>query len=235
LTLQLESAVTEPLLTRVPTSCDVRPHEALLAALTLAAVRWRQHGDALLIDVEGHGREDLGRGLDVLHTVGWFTTLYPVRLQVSRGALERGHRGRAGLRSALDDLKAQLRRIPSRGVGYGLLRYLNASTSDSLRHGARAHILFNYLGRTGPRSSGAWRRAPEASVLGGFMDESMPMSHALSLNVVARDDASGPQLMASWSWSPAVLTEADVRRLAEGWFDVLRDVAALAQMLPQPE
>ena len=40
----------------------------------------------MLIDLEGHGREEIFADVDLSRTVGWFTSLYPVRLDP--GALD---------------------------------------------------------------------------------------------------------------------------------------------------
>jgi hypothetical protein len=57
----------------------------LAAGLALAIVKWR-HGrriaadSVVLIDFEGHGREEIVPGADLTRTVGWFTSMYPARL-----------------------------------------------------------------------------------------------------------------------------------------------------------
>ncbi len=75
--------VTEALLTAVPDQFNARVDDVLLTALALAVARIRGPG-ALSIDLEGHGREEQAvPGVDLSRTVGWFTTLYPVRLDVA--------------------------------------------------------------------------------------------------------------------------------------------------------
>ncbi len=94
-----------------------------------------------MLDLEGHGREPLGEEtVDVSRTVGWFTTIFPVRLEV---------RTSAGPGEALKAVKEQLRRIPNRGLGYGLLRYMthDATIERQLRTCGRADLVFNYLGQ----------------------------------------------------------------------------------------
>ena len=86
----------------------------LLAALVQALARWTGDG-AFLIDLEGHGREDVIDGVDVTRTVGWFTTIFPVCLELGSGT---------STVETLRSVKEQLRRVPHRGIGYGLLRYL---------------------------------------------------------------------------------------------------------------
>ena len=93
---------------------DQRP-----AAEALAAGLWEWSGERrLLVDLEGHGREELGEEVDVSRTVGWFTTLFPVRLEI---------KAREQPGAALKRIKEQLRGVPQRGIGYGLLRYLRGA------------------------------------------------------------------------------------------------------------
>src|SRR6266571_7706188 len=70
------------------------------------------------IDLEGHGREDLGPDFDVSRTVGWFTTIFPVTVTFD------AYPGDLG--AALRQTKEQLRRVPRRGLSHGVLRYLAA-------------------------------------------------------------------------------------------------------------
>ena len=71
----------------------------------------------MLVDLEGHGREEVVDGCDLSRTVGWFTTIFPVLLELSNSS---------GPGETLKSIKEQLRRVPNRGIGYGLLRYLRA-------------------------------------------------------------------------------------------------------------
>ena len=48
-----------------------------------ASVRRVNDGESLLVEMEGHGRESISESLDLSRTVGWFTSLYPVRLDIS--------------------------------------------------------------------------------------------------------------------------------------------------------
>ncbi|MEK8104456.1 condensation domain-containing protein [Micromonospora sp. M12] len=89
------------------------------------------------MNLEGHGREDLVDGLDLSRTVGWFTSNYPVRLDPGTDG------GTAGLKR----VKEQLRAVPDKGVGYGLLRYLDEESAARLATAGRPQLSVNYLGR----------------------------------------------------------------------------------------
>jgi non-ribosomal peptide synthase protein (TIGR01720 family) len=110
--------------------------DLLLAALAEAFREWTGER-RLLVDLEGHGREEIVGDVNVTRTVGWFTTIYPVLLEAPA---ERD----AG--NAIKSVKEQLRGIPNKGINYGVLRYLGEKREE--REGMpQAEVSFNYLGR----------------------------------------------------------------------------------------
>src|SRR5213080_2404647 len=149
LTLMLPAAVTEALLKRVPGAFHAGINHVLLTALGLSLVQWcrrreRGAGHAVLIDVEGHGREEIFADVDLSRTVGWFTSLFPVRLDAAGIDLVQALAGGAALGQAIKAFKEQLHAIPDNGLGYGLLRYLNGATAWQLGGFAQPQIGFNY-------------------------------------------------------------------------------------------
>ncbi|MFK0179334.1 amino acid adenylation domain-containing protein [Streptomyces xanthochromogenes] len=219
LTLRLPAEVTRTLLTTVPAAFHAEVNDVLLAAFALAHRAWRGGGDGpVLVDLEGHGREESAlAGSDLSRTVGWFTTLHPVRLDA--GAVDDPC-------AALKAVKEQLRAVPDRGFGYGLLRYLNPATAQRLAGLGRARIAFNYLGRfAAPGTPTDWAVVPriEDGIPGGPDD--MPLGHSLALDALTQDGPDGPELVASWTWADGVLDASEVAALAAAWFDALRDLA----------
>ncbi|ARU60822.1 hypothetical protein CBW65_06735 [Tumebacillus avium] len=128
----LPADVTSLLLSAANDPYSTKPHELIIAALA-AALGTFSGGDAVLLELEGHGREELGE-LDLSRTVGWFTTMFPVRLPVHGG----------DTREQIRAVKETLRRVPHNGFGYGVLRHL----TDELQaaHQPPQPIRFNYLG-----------------------------------------------------------------------------------------
>jgi non-ribosomal peptide synthase protein (TIGR01720 family) len=240
LTLMLPADVTGPLLTTVPAAFHGRINDVLLTALVVAVTGWRRrhaHGkgtsNAVLIDLEGHGREQqLFEGVDLTGTVGWFTSLFPVRLDAGALDLEEALAGGAALGQALKRIKEQLRALPDGGLGYGLLRYLNPETAPALTGLATPQIGFNYLGRFARAPGVDWQIAPEAEALwGGGIDPDMPFAHSLEVNAMTLEQTDGPELSATWSWPGALLSEEAVGELAQGWFGALE---ALVRHAAQP-
>ncbi|NVI92300.1 non-ribosomal peptide synthetase [Actinomadura sp. BRA 177] len=217
-TLDLPADVTEPLLTEVPAAFHGRVNDVLLTGLALAVAQWRRHrggrGTGVLIDLEGHGREDVVPGADISRTAGWFTSIHPVRLDA----------GNATGGAALKTVKEQLRAIADGGIGYGLLRYGDGDAAEELADVPPAQIAFNYLGRVAAGGEdGDWTLSTEELPAGE--DPAMPMAHVLEINAVTRDLPGGPVLSATWTWPGGLLESADVRDLAEGWFTALRTLA----------
>ncbi len=135
----LDPGVTRALLREVPAAYGTRIDEVLLAALVLAFARWTG-SESLRVHLEGHGREDLFPDLDVSRTVGWLTSIMPVVLAAPPGA---------GPGDVLKAVKEQLRALPRRGIGYGLLRYASGDPEVERLLGARPapEVSFNYLGQ----------------------------------------------------------------------------------------
>ncbi|WP_159882458.1 non-ribosomal peptide synthetase [Paenibacillus puerhi] len=127
---------TARLLKQAHRAYSTEVNDLLLTALGMALEAWAGMS-AVQINMEGHGREQLLPNLDVTRTIGWFTSQYPVVLDLGR---EQSIAGR------IKRVKERLRQIPNKGIGYGLLRYLSGEQGDpSLA--AKPHISFNYLGQ----------------------------------------------------------------------------------------
>ncbi|GAA0731367.1 amino acid adenylation domain-containing protein [Dactylosporangium roseum] len=132
---RLVQAVDGPLATLVcrdlPAAYSIEPRETLLAALSRTIYWWTGHPQTL-IEVEGLGRDEVFGGLDVSRTVARFSTLVPVLLDGD---------------GDLHDIRAQIRAVPQRGAGYGLLRYQHpdAGVRAALEMPA-PELGFNYWG-----------------------------------------------------------------------------------------
>ncbi|WP_181774388.1 non-ribosomal peptide synthase/polyketide synthase [Amycolatopsis pittospori] len=233
LSLTLPAERTAPLLSRVPAVFQATINDVLLTGLALAVARWRRdEGRAVLVDLEGHGREEeLAGGADLSRTVGWFTSVVPVRLDLGDLDLDDAFDGGPAAGVALDRVRAHLDGLPVAGVGHGLLRYLNPRTGPELAAFAKPQIEFNYMGRFGVPEATDWSYAAEAEAADLGADDGMPVSHALTINALTEDRPGGPELSAYWSWPDAVLTEGSVRELAEAWFTALDALARRAVRL----
>ncbi|MGY0056246.1 amino acid adenylation domain-containing protein [Streptomyces sp. LZ34] len=245
LALTLPEDLTAPLLTTVPAAFSADTREVLLTGLALALAAWRRPGagaatgTAVLVDVEGHGREPLGEDedIDLSGTVGWLTSLYPVRLDAGFGDWDPdGDPAPARLGEAVRRVTDQVREIPRRGIAFGLLRHLNRDAAAELSAFPDPQIGFNYLGRQDGSADGDWSVAPESDALPSGADPRMPMAHVIEVNAAVEDGPAGPRLAAHWLWAPRLLTEGEAGELARLWFAALRALVAYgtSEEVPAP-
>jgi non-ribosomal peptide synthase protein (TIGR01720 family) len=204
---------TRPLLTSVPAAFRAPVDHVLLTALAMAMREWPA-GLGPVVMVEGHGREEeLVPGADLSRTIGWFTSEYPVRLDLGAEAPD----------EALRVVKERLRAVPTNGIGYGLLRHLDPTTAPALRR--RPAIGFNYLGRFAAGDAGERPWEPAGEGWGGGTDGEMPADYLLEINAVTEDGADGPRLSATFTWPRRLLDAGQVRDLADRWLAALRSLA----------
>ncbi|MGZ7444128.1 amino acid adenylation domain-containing protein [Paenibacillus sp. TH7-28] len=136
--IELDEAQTAKLLKEVNKAYNTEINDVLLTALGEAVREWTGE-DKVLVNLEGHGREDIIPDMDISRTVGWFTAQYPVILDMT-GARDVSYRLKA--------VKESLRRIPQKGIGYGILKYHTFLRDEGiLKFDLRPEISFNYLGQ----------------------------------------------------------------------------------------
>ena len=208
--VSLSAEQSRALVQEVPAAYGTEINDVLLAALGQALSRWTG-SPAVLVELEGHGREDLFAELDISRTVGWFTAAYPVLLDVGRDQAPA---------AVLTAVKEQLRRVPRRGIGYGLLRYLCAEepVRQRLAQLPAPQVVFNYLGQFDqvlPEGGGfapavEWR-GPERSPAGG-------RSHLLEIN----GGISGGVLRLEWTYSENVHRQRSIQAVAADFIDRLQ-------------
>jgi amino acid adenylation domain-containing protein/non-ribosomal peptide synthase protein (TIGR01720 family) len=219
----LDAVRTQQLL-RAPGVYHARIDDVLLAALGLALRDWsrtvyQQDLQDPLIALEGHGRE---MDADLTRTIGWFTSMFPLRLRLGAVALDDAQRSGHAVLS----VKESLRALPDKGLGYGVLRYLDTSSALHIDAGTSTlidpQVVFNYHGRfeRGVQADRAtWRMAPNSLAVGQD-DVTRSRQHLLEINSML--DANGMfqfQIeycdLAHDAQSIEALTKAFERSLAE--------------------
>ena len=218
LAVSLTAAETRALLQDVPTAWKTQINGALLAALGTAVAGW-SGSRVVLVDLEGHGREAVGEAVDVSRTVGWFTSLFPVLLELGPD----GERVELALRRVHD----QLAEVPGHGIGYGLLRFGHGDRGVRERLAAMpsAEIAFNYLGQldsTLPRTS-SWGTVAESA--GRDRAPGGRRRHRFEINALV----SGGELRVNWTYSAGLHRPETVEALAQAMLAALRAIVARAQ------
>lgn len=211
--VELDARHTAALLQQVPSVYNTQINDVLLTALARTLTVWARR-PAIAIDLEGHGREDIGTDIDVSRTVGWFTSLSPVTLRIEEAAPGR----------ALKSIKEQLRQIPRRGIGYGLLRYLHQdeATRNAMRNSPRPQALFNYLGQFDQTFAPSRLFRPAAESSGSAEDAGGTRTHLLEINALIVDG----RLRLEWTFSEQVHKRATVAKLARNYLQHLRELIA---------
>ncbi|MEY9927498.1 amino acid adenylation domain-containing protein/non-ribosomal peptide synthase protein (TIGR01720 family) [Catenulispora sp. GP43] len=207
-TVRLDRARTDELLRKVPGVYRTRIDDVLLAALGRVLGEWAGR-DTVAIDLEGHGREDqLFEDVDLSRTLGWFTTCFPIALQVPDGDWG----------TVLKSVKEQLRAVPDRGLGYGALRYI--ARDEQLAGVPDPGVSFNYLGRFDWSADDAVLVRAVPGGLGGAEDPDTARAHLLDVVARVEDDT----LEISWHYSVGRHSEQTVTALAQNMLRALEGI-----------
>ncbi|MEH1791282.1 amino acid adenylation domain-containing protein [Nostoc sp.] len=213
-TVSLDEAETLSLLQDVPKAYKTQINDILLTALALVLSGWTD-SESVLFNLEGHGREEIIDGIDLSRTVGWFTTIFPVVVEL--GIAD-------DLGTALKSVKEQLRVIPNKGIGYGLLRYLNVDPeiSAQLEKIPQAEISFNYLGQFAQvvNTSSLMQIANEPS---GNSESLQGQRHyLLDINAIIINE----KLQIDWTYSSNIHQEETIENIAQEFVETLQDIIA---------
>lgn len=187
-------------LTRVPAAARVRVEEVLLTALAMTMQEWA--GGAVPISVERHGRDHPVPGIDVEDTIGWFTSVHPVRLPVPVA-----EDGTVDVAAAVLAVRQRLRSMPNDGYDYGVLRYLtDGPGGKELCARPEPTVLFNYQGRVnwGP-----------VRVLPGVLGPERGLGQRRGHHIEIEAALTGDVFTAEWIYPGDLLRPATMRRLAE--------------------
>ncbi|RYZ41974.1 MAG: amino acid adenylation domain-containing protein [Myxococcaceae bacterium] len=209
-TVTLGAEETKALLGEVPTAYRARVDEVLLAAVARAVARWTG-GRKVRLELEGHGREALFADVDLSRTVGWFTSTFPLEVELP----EEGTPG-DGLR-ALRDAR---RRLPANGIGYGLLRHLREDTVQVLRSSPHAEVGFNYLGQLDAAARGSERFALTEEPSGPWHGVGGRRPHRLEVNAVVSEG----HLKVAWAYSTNVHHRSTIEAVAGDFMVSLREL-----------
>ncbi|MFI8194541.1 amino acid adenylation domain-containing protein [Streptomyces sp. NPDC085946] len=233
LTVTLSAERTEALLTTVPAAFHADAEDVLLTAFALAVADWRRRrgpadpagtddapgikGDSVLTDVRRPGRAEVAEGVDLSRTVGCFTATHPVRLDLGGVDWNDLWNGGHAAGTVLKRVKEELRSLPDGGLGYGLLRHLNAETAPVLTARPAPQAAFHYLGRLPQTPSGPWPGGPGT-----------PPEYRIEARAAAVEHPDGPRLTATWCRPLGPSADAELRDLADTWARALDALAAHA-------
>lgn len=208
---RLDGETTRRLLQQAPAAYRTQVNDLLLTALARVLCRWTGQRSAL-VQLEGHGREDLFDGVDLSRTLGWFTTLFPVALTPADD-----------LAGSIKAVKEQLRGVPERGIGHGVLRYLgNTEQRAALQALPQARVTFNYLGQFDQGFADDRLFAPASESVGATQCDDAPLGNWLSVN----GQVLGGELELGWTFSQEMFDEPAIAAVAA---DYAQELAALVE------
>ncbi len=214
--VRLDAEHTRQLLQQAPSAYRTQVNDLLLTALARVLCRWSGH-DSALIQLEGHGRETLFDEIDLTRSVGWFTSAYPLRLtpvQIEEAA---------GQGASIKAIKEQLRAVPHKGLGYGVLRYLaDDLCKQAMAALPTADITFNYLGQFDQSFGSEALFHPLDESAGLAHDPDAPLPNALSVD----SQVYGGELVLRWTFSRERHDADTIRELAEAYVAELYSLIA---------
>ncbi|MGH3983633.1 MAG: amino acid adenylation domain-containing protein [Pseudonocardiaceae bacterium] len=208
----LDTQETQALLQQVPEVYRTQINDVLLAALGRVLGGWTGH-EQVLVDLEGHGREELFDGVDLSRTVGWFTTVFPVAVPAGSGR---------DWGTQLTAVKEHLRAIPGRGLGYGALRHLTDDDTAAGLTSAAPQISVNYLGHLDLLAGGEGLYQAVSEQL--QLDEDPRAERPNVLEVVGRLERN--RLEFTWFYSEHLHRRPTVSALADELLTALKQIIA---------
>ncbi|MFK8103148.1 MAG: non-ribosomal peptide synthase/polyketide synthase [Saprospiraceae bacterium] len=218
----LDEDLTQALLQEVNQSYHTEINDILLSALAMTISSWSGQ-ENVIVGLEGHGREHVSSEIDTTSTVGWFTNLYPIALSVAPEITEG---------NLIKSVKEQLRAIPQKGMGYGLLRYLHPSDDvrKSLANG-KWDIVFNYLGQLdNVVDTSTWLMEAEESA-GFSVADDYPFDNKLDIGAAI----SGGKLSITWVYSKKDFEVGTINELSAAYLENLTRLIRHCQQKEQTE
>lgn len=215
----LDASSSRSLLTDVSGSWRVQPHDLMICALVETISEWNGQ-DAITLDVEGHGREMISEEVDLLRSVGWFTSVYPLRIEC-----DVTERDESGLLRRVRDTH---RDVETGGVSYGALRYSENGGERSLVPSTPVPVLFNYLGMWRNRQRGLLQISEPLSASYG---DSNQRPYEWEINAVFFDDC----LNVTWEYSSSRFSEKTMNELATAFRQRLRKLVDHCVTVPDAQ
>ncbi|MEC0600840.1 amino acid adenylation domain-containing protein, partial [Bacillus spizizenii] len=206
ITVSLTKQLTEKLQRKTNAAYNTQINDLLLCALGMTVKNWFSL-DKILINLEGHGREDILKNVSIDRTVGWFTSLFPVVLDMSRSN---------DLSYCIQSTKEYLRKVPNKGIGYGILRYLTKpSHNNECQFSLKPDIGFNYLGELTQSDKTIFRHSELSS--GTSISPSNKKLNAIEINGFIING----QLKVEFNYSTKEFKQDTIKKLTEGYIEQL--------------
>ncbi|TQR46022.1 non-ribosomal peptide synthetase [Paenibacillus popilliae] len=205
-TKRLSADWTSQWLLHANSAYHTEPVDLLIIALA-QVVQQLDTGSCILLELEGHGRERFSEAVDVSRTVGWFTSIFPVRIELPAADLEQ----------QIKLVKEQLRNVPNKGFDYLISRHLQPSSILSMFESPIGQMIrFNYLGDFVALSApGLFALAEEQT------GPNNGLFNAFSVRLDVNAMTIGGQLRLSVTYAKEHFTTEAMNQLIHAWHDQL--------------
>ncbi|MEZ4821387.1 MAG: condensation domain-containing protein [Ignavibacteria bacterium] len=184
ITIEIDEEHTELLQKEVPKAYNTQINEILLTALIMAFNKWSNE-NKLIVDLEGHGREELFENTDLSGTIGWFTSIYPVLLTTFNR-----NSNKEEIAETIKSIKESLRKIPAKDLASVYFKYLikDNSIKEKLKSMPDREIIFNYLGQFDENiSKGSdWKTGKQSLKLSQHKENKR--DHLIEINSLINED-----------------------------------------------
>lgn len=223
LTFTFSKEVTQKILKEIPKIYKTQINDVLLSAFILALQKWKPNG--LVINLDGHGREELFDDIDLSRTIGWFTAVYPVYFKPINDH---------NLEDTLRYVSKNLSDIPRHGVGYGILKYLSndALVHDQLANIPDAKIGFNYFGQAFQSffsDQSMFIRSEES--IGDYRSSRSKPLYMLEINSYIVDNG----FYFEWTYNNSFHTKETISNLLDRFITYIEEYAKLCDTVKLPE
>lgn len=208
-TVWLGREQTEILVKVTPQAYSTKIQELLVAALGKTINDWSE-GSTIQVDVEAHGREQITEDINLVNTVGWFTSIFPLSLNLTKN-MSSGE--------AIQYTKETMRKVPNGGIGYGMLRYLAPELiKERMKMLPKSDVLFNYLGRFDElQKESQWFTLASESV-----GRSRSLKNDLGYKLIVNGAIVNGQLKLEWIYSQSLFEKETIHKVAETYMDYLQ-------------
>ena len=205
----LSQSLTELFLTKVGQVYDAQPVDVLLTGLAYALKQW--HGqDRTVINLEGHGREQIHVDMDISRTIGWFTAIYPIIIESP---------DTNDIQQQINVIKNQIRQVPNHGMGYGILKYITPQDlKQDMTFNIKPSISFNYLGQFHEDNKGFFKSSPASS--GNAVSPNAKIIHDIEINALINDNKLFIYCMANRKKCSSTL----VKKICDMLYDKLNEI-----------
>ncbi|MEM8722376.1 MAG: condensation domain-containing protein, partial [Cyanobacteria bacterium P01_G01_bin.39] len=206
----LDAANTNLLLTKISKTYNTNVEDILLVALLQSFYSWTNSKE-LLLDLENYGRGNIRTDIDLSRTLGWFTSIYPVKLKLS---------SLHNLGEVIKSVKEQLRSCKQQGFNYSILKYLNSEARQKLPQLPSSQIAFNYLGQLKNPATESIIKGLAAESVGNTRHPSGERRYLIEINSAIAEN----KLQINWVYSQNYHHRTTVEKLANNHLKYLKDL-----------